>query len=300
MSAPTEYTIQQPIIVKYMGTSNNGIQSHPQSRYAIGYILRGTKFVYRGDHCERLTKGDVFYMGVGCHYTEDVPDENNKFEQITFYYSPEDLQKILLLLSVTYGLNIVNEETCSKCNNNSELAIISWEKLRSFFINTNNYLRDENYLRDMTVEHIKLTELVCLIVSSKDCCIKSRLMSNIDCEKQSFEQVIYDNIFKNVSLAELSSLTNRSLTSFKKTFMKYYDMSPHKWYIKMRLMHSKLLLISTSKSIAEIGVECTFPNTSHFIKLFKREYDTTPATHRARYIQYSKNRDHSQLESVNV
>ena len=49
-------------------------------------------------------------------------------------------------------------------------------------------------------------------------------------------------------------------------------------------MHSRLLLISTSKSISEIGNECTFPNTSHFIKLFKKEYQMTPATYRHRHI----------------
>ena len=62
-------------------------------------------------------------------------------------------------------------------------------------------------------------------------------------------------------------------------------MPPHKWwYIRQRLMHSRLLLISTSKSISEIGNDCTFPNTSHFIKLFKKEYQMTPATYRNRHI----------------
>lgn len=283
-----EATRQQPIIVKYTGTSNNGIQSHTQSRYAIGHILKGTKYVYRGDHCEQLSKGDVFYMGIGCHYTEDVPDENSKYEQIIFYYSPEDLQKVLLQLSVTYGLNITPESSCDRCSDNPQLSTINGENLRNFFCNTNNYLRDDNYRRDITNEQIKMLELIYIIISSKDCCIKNRLLNNIDVDKQAFEQVIYDNIFKDLSLTDLASLTNRSLTSFKKTFVKYYNLSPHKWYIKMRLEHSKLLLISTSKSIAEIGAECTFPNTSHFIKLFKREYNLTPATHRARYIAESK------------
>lgn len=49
-------------------------------------------------------------------------------------------------------------------------------------------------------------------------------------------------------------------------------------------MHSRLLLISTSKSISEIGNACTFPNTSHFIKLFKKEYQMTPAAYRNRHI----------------
>ena len=44
-----------------------------------------------------------------------------------------------------------------------------------------------------------------------------------------------------------------------------------------------LLLISTDKAIAEIGTACAFPNTSHFIKLFRKQYGMTPATYRNRH-----------------
>ena len=43
------------------------------------------------------------------------------------------------------------------------------------------------------------------------------------------------------------------------------------------------MLISTNKSISEIGNDCNFPNTSHFIKLFKKEYGMTPASYRHRH-----------------
>ena len=129
-----------------------------------------------------------------------------------------------------------------------------------------------------------MTELIYLLASHEDCCIKSKLLSNVDSAKENFEQIVYDHIFKDISIEELSKLTNRSLTSFKKEFRRHFQMPPHKWYIRQRLMHSRLLLISTSKSISEIGNECTFPNTSHFIKLFKKEYQMTPATYRHRHI----------------
>ncbi|MBQ5358390.1 MAG: helix-turn-helix transcriptional regulator, partial [Alistipes sp.] len=96
-------------------------------------------------------------------------------------------------------------------------------------------------------------------------------------------QVVYRNIFNDISIEELASLSHRSLTSFKKEFRRHFVMPPHRWFIRQRLMHSRLLLISTSKSISEIGVECAFPNTSHFIKLFKKEYGHTPAIYRSRY-----------------
>ena len=234
---------QQPMIVKYVEALHNGIQSQALSRYAIGYILRGTKYIYDGDKRQTLTRGDVFYLGIGHHYIENFPENGQPFEQVLFYYTPADLQRILLHLNITYGLNISNEHSCENCRNRSHVTMPAWNSLRNFFINTNNYLRDEDFRHDETAENIKMTELIYLIASHEDCCIKSKLLSNVDAAKENFEQTVYDHIFKDISIEELSKLTNRSLTSFKKEFRRHFQMPPHKWYIRQRLMHSRLLLI---------------------------------------------------------
>lgn len=271
---------QQPMIVKYVETTHNGIQSQTLARYAIGYVLRGTKYIYNGDKRQILNRGDVFYVGVGRHYVENIPDGGQPFEQILFYYTPADLQRILLHLNITYGLNISNDHLCERCNGQAHVAMPGWNALRNFFANTNNYLRDEDFRHDETAENIKMTELIYLIVSHEECCLKSKVLNNADAAKENFEQIVYDHIFDDVSVEELAKQTNRSLTSFKKEFQRHFQMPPHRWYIRQRLMHSRLLLISTSKSISEIGNECTFPNTSHFIKLFKKEFRMTPASYR--------------------
>jgi AraC-like DNA-binding protein len=103
----------------------------------------------------------------------------------------------------------------------------------------------------------------------------------MDVASGNFEQIVYNHMFKDVSIEQLSEICNRSLTSFKKEFRRHFEMPPHKWYIRQRLMHSRLLLISTTKSVSEIGHECAFPNTSHFIKLFKKEYSITPSAYRS-------------------
>lgn len=271
---------QQPMIVKYVETTRNGIQSRTSSRYAIGYVLRGTMYVYDGDKRQALDRGEVFYMGIGRHYVEYVPDGGQPFEQILFYYTPADLQRILLHLNITYGLSISNEHLCERCNGHSHVAMPGWSSLRSFFVNTNNYLRDEEFRHDETAENIKMTELIYLLVSHEDCCLKSKVLNNADAAKENFEQIVYDHIFRDVAIETLARRSNRSLTSFKKEFYRHFHMPPHRWFIRQRLMHSRLLLISTSKSISEIGNECTFPNTSHFIKLFKKEFRMTPAAYR--------------------
>jgi AraC-like DNA-binding protein len=135
-------------------------------------------------------------------------------------------------------------------------------------------------MHDEAAEDMKMTELIYLITSQRDCCLKSKVLSNVDSAHDNFEQIIYSNIFSDLAIEELAEMCNRSLTSFKKEFKRHFFMPPHRWFIKQRLIQSRLLLISTSKSISEIGIECTFPNTSHFIKLFKKQYGTTPAIYR--------------------
>lgn len=271
----------QPTIVKYIEPSCPGIQLLNLSRCAIGYVVRGHKNIYYGDKHYTITRGEVFYLGVGNHYIEDISDDGRPFEQIVVYYSPQLLQRILLHLNMSFAIDISNSHSCEKCRLMNHVVVPSTMALRSFFTHTASYLQEDNFIHDETAENIKVTELVYLIVSQADSCLKSKVLANVDSARDNFEQTIYSHIFCDISIEELASKCNRSLTSFKKEFKRHFFAPPHRWFIHQRLMQSRLLLVSTSKSISEIGNECTFPNTSHFIKLFKKEYGYTPAIYRS-------------------
>ena len=273
----------QPTIVKYVEANYAGIQLLRLTRCAIGYLVRGTKFIYYGDARHTINKGEIFYMGVGNHYVEEILDEGRPFEQIVVYYSPEQLQRILLNLNMNFSINITNSHQCDSCHRLNHVAQAAPASLRSFFNHAATYLQEDNFMHDQTAENIKMTELIYLLISQRDGCLKSKVLSNVDASRDNFEQIIYSHIFNDISIERLAEKSNRSLTSFKKEFKRHFFMPPHRWFIRQRLMQSRLLLISTSKSISEIGIECTFPNTSHFIKLFKKQYGTTPAIYRSRH-----------------
>lgn len=281
----------QPMIMKYIQPFRNGIQSQNLYRHGIGYVLRGQKYIYDGDSRQQVNRGDVFYLGTGNHYMEDIPEANRPFEQIIFYYTNEQLSHILKNLSIVYKLNINNSHSCEKCRSSSHIIYPSWSMIRSFFTTINHYIKDDVFSQDSTAESIKITELIYLIVTQQDCCLTSKILSNIDLSRESFEQTIQNHIFEDISINELAGKCNRSLTSFKKEFRRHYFEPPHKWFIKQRLMHSRLLLISTDKSVSEIGIECNFPNTSHFIKLFKKEYNLTPANYRHHHHRADDNQE---------
>ncbi len=276
--------VQQPVIAKYAQPFHNGIQSYNLSRHGIGMVLRGKKYIYSGDVRQEIGRGDLFFLATGNHYIEDQPEANRPFEQIMFYYTPSQLASILSQLSITYHLNISNDHSCAACREQNFVVCEATSALRNFFLTTNNYIKDELFNHDETAENLKMTELIYLIVSQEDNCIKSKVMDNADTGKESFEQIIYAHIFEDIPIEELARMCNRSLTSFKKEFKKHFIEPPHRWFIKQRLMHARLLLISTNKSISEVGLECGFPNTSHFIKLFKKAYGHTPVSYRHRHV----------------
>ena len=270
----------QPTIVKYVEANYAGIHLLKLNRCAIGFVTRGTKYIYYGDARHTISKGEVFYMGVGNHYVEEVMEDGRPFEEIVVYYTPEHLQRILLYLNMSYSINITNTHQCEHCRRLNHISVPAAGAMRSFFTHADSYLHDDNFMHDETAENIKMTELIYLIISLSDGCLKSKVLNNVDSARDNFEQIIYAHIFSDVSIEKLAEKSNRSLTSFKKEFKRHFFMPPHRWFIRQRLMQSRLLLISTSKSISEIGIECTFPNTSHFIKLFKKQYGTTPAIYR--------------------
>ncbi len=281
----TDNTTCRPIVSRLIQSALTGIQTHMNSRQGIGYVVSGKKYIYNSDSRQEVASGDLFYLSTGSHYTENIPGDNTPYEQIIFYYTPEQMSRILGRLSLDYGIKITNDHNCSNCYEKKQVVYPGWDTVRSFFSSVAQYSRDNAFNHDHIAETLKLTELVYLIVTKPECCLKSKVLQNSDLTGESFEQIIYRNVFTNKTIEELAKECKKSLTSFKKEFNKHFFEPPHRWFIRQRLMKSRLLLISSGKPIAEIGNECLFPNTSHFIKLFKKEYGMTPATYRNKHTE---------------
>jgi AraC-like DNA-binding protein len=81
----------------------------------------------------------------------------------------------------------------------------------------------------------------------------------------------------------LDSLEKRLFVSkyrLCREFSSYYGRSPLQYLNSLRIQKAKALLEQTDISIHSIGYDVGISNTSHFIKLFKRETSKTPAQYR--------------------
>ena len=268
-----------PDVVKVVETSSEGIRSTNLSRMAIGFVVRGRKLIYHNDSSVVVGEGDMFWLDAGVHYEENVV-EDELFEQIVFYVSPADLQRIIISLNSNYGLSCDSAHQCDACRRNNFVVCRPSVELHDFFVGVNQSFRRSDLRRNKIGSRIKLSELIYLIVSGEDAGLRREIVAGADVVNGQFAKEIYNNVFNDVSIEILARKTNRSLTSFKKEFRRQFDVPPHKWFIDQRLQRAKVLLMSTNMTISEIGAECAFTNISHFIKLFKQRFDDTPASMR--------------------
>ena len=267
-------------VVRITERENSGIRSISLSRIAIGYILSGTKYIYNNDKFYQIGEGDLFMLGAGFHYEENIVGVNGRFEQIIFYFAANTLQQMIFGLNINYGLTFSSRHSCQHCIVQNFAMSKADVPLSNFFVGIDLSLRNSGLLHNDIGQRIKLNELIYLVLSGDDNCIKRKLLRSADTSSGHFVNTIYENIFNDISIERLAELTNRSLTSFKKEFRRIFDSSPHHWIINQRLDRAKILLSSTSRTVSEIGSECGFANISHFIKLFKQRYKHTPATYR--------------------
>lgn len=269
-------------VVKITERENSGVRSLSLSRIAVGFVLSGTKYLYCNDYSYSIEEGSLFILDVGFHYEENIVGANGRFEQITFYLSAKCLQQVIFGLNINYGLSFASHHTCTRCMSRNFANMKASVPQRNFFVSIDLSLRSSGLLHNDVGQRIKLNELIYLLLSEEDGCIRRKILRAADTESGQFVSVIYDNIFNDISVEMLAELTNRSLTSFKKEFRRLFRASPHRWIVEQRLDRAKIMLVSTSRTVSEIGAECAFANISHFIKLFRQRYKETPASFRRR------------------
>jgi AraC-like DNA-binding protein len=94
----------------------------------------------------------------------------------------------------------------------------------------------------------------------------------------SLQRTMESNYCFNLKLEQFAQLSNRSLSAFKRDFQKFYRTTPGKWLSEKRLKHARNLLVNAGRSVTEAAFESGFENPSHFSRIFRQHYGTTPGS----------------------
>ena len=88
-------------------------------------------------------------------------------------------------------------------------------------------------------------------------------------------RIMHENVYKNLSVPEIATLCNMSVSSLKKKFSLYSDKGVGKYfsYVKMR---QAIVLLCEGVSAPEISDMLGFSSVNYFYSAFKREIGLTP------------------------
>jgi len=162
---------------------------------------------------------------------------------------------------------------------NFDVSTAKVEPLMILFIESINHLLENPEIADGNLIASKLKELI-LLLGKTESSIHDFINKLFTPYEHDFKEVIQQNTFVNLPLADLASLCGCSLATFKRRFKKYYNNSPAKYLLLRKLEKSIQLLSMEDISIAEVAFECGFNNINHFNKAFKKQYGLSPSQSR--------------------
>jgi AraC-like DNA-binding protein len=139
---------------------------------------------------------------------------------------------------------------------------------------------DEGREPDQSLLELKFKELILAIADNP---FNGELLSYFSSLLQppqavTLQQVMDDNFCFNLKLEDFAKLSARSLSAFKRDFIRIYTTSPGKWLMEKRLNHAHQLLVNLGKTVAEAAFESGFESASHFSRAFRQRFGMPPGT----------------------
>lgn len=221
----------------------------------VMYIMEGTMHVQHMDRTFEANKGDVVL--IDCNNPHYYQAENG-LEFTFIHFDGSNSHEI-----VEHILAIRGPLIRSKNN-----ALIG-----SFIYDTVNFYENGGY-ESMFATSMRVYKLL-------------QLLHDVDDYQTQKENPIHmaihyikDNIGKKITLKELSEIANMSVYYFSHRFKEETGFSPMDYVINTRLEKAKMLLVRTTKTVAEIAYEVGYGSSGSFINIFNDKVGCSPKTYR--------------------
>ncbi len=90
-----------------------------------------------------------------------------------------------------------------------------------------------------------------------------------------------NNIEAPLSLPDIAGQCNLSLRQIERLFHKHRGVTPSQYYLSLRLMHAKQLLLNTNRSVIDISIATGFETQSYFTACYRKHFGRSPRSHRS-------------------
>ena len=268
--------------------------------HAVIFVLEGEKKFVSPTQTIHVRKGHILFIRRGYYLMQETIDSN--YRSLVFFFNEKLLKEFVgqhlemfttaprsvgrpapeggastqLLDSKAPEASVAPSGAGETDASGALLVFEITESLNKFTESIFPYFHQETpYLNHFL--RLKLQELLLHILEiDHSGQFKSILFSLYKGEKVDLEYLMNSYYLKPLSLEELSRLSGRSLSAFKRDFQEQFNNSPALWIKNKRLEYAGLQLEKTNKNVSEISMEIGYESVSHFIKAYKEKFGQTP------------------------
>jgi AraC-like DNA-binding protein len=258
---------------KYKRVNRSGTRNVFLTEHTLVFTISGTKLLHLPERVLDIGPGSVVLLKRGIYAMAEYLERSRDFEAL------------MLFLPVRTVREFVQRQKLQLPKGKQELfylVVPADELLAGFRDQYRGYFGKQ--LRDMEeLLSVKLQELLLLLLATEErASVLAFLSALLQEEPEDLAFTVQSYLFQPLTLEELASLSNRSLATFKRDFQRHYHTAPRQWINCKRLEHARMLLQTTAQPVGDIALACGFESASHFIRLFRRAFGTTPQTIRAK------------------
>lgn len=230
-------------------------------------MLEGKKTWHTTQGSYELNVGDCVFVRKGAAIVKQFVETEFCF---FLFFVPDDFICEVLKSKSTPIRNFVKKYDALITIDNSAFVNAFFQSMLPYF--------DASNQPDQSLLELKFRELILTISDNPG---NGELLSYFrsllsDPQIVSLQRVMEENFCFNLKLEEFAKLSCRSLSAFKRDFLRLYQTSPGKWLIERRLMHARHLLANMGKTVAEAAFESGFESPSHFSRAFRLRFATSP------------------------
>ena len=262
-----KYNNNATILYKSFNYDSNNLEFYTQT-YCIVFNCSGIETITSYDFKEVIIReNELLFLPKDMYLISDFIKTDKSLEAFLFFFDDDIIEKFLSIKKLKKNI-VYKKVSFYKMDVNSSVI----EYMNALKQVSKNQFNSKHFLE------LKLLELLFIIDSTdtENRLINSLLSRNIDKNKRNIKSLMKKYFLSNLTLNDYAVLSGRSLSTFHRDFKRYNIITPKQYLLDLKLKYAYNLLKNSDKSVSEVSSEVGYENVSHFIKAFKKKYNTTP------------------------
>ncbi len=276
--------IQNTFGIKHNIEPNFGKVWHYHPELELHYVVRGEGVRFIGDNISNFSSGEIILMGENLPHTFRCSDkyyqqnQELEVEAIVIQFLPDCLGKDLFTLPEAYLIPKLFEKAKKGMvltgETREQIAELMKKAATASHMDRLILLLSMLSILSETSEYAPITSGYAFYHSNESDIIRLNKIYSYT----------LSNYKKEISLEEISSISNLSITSFCRYFKLMTKKTYYDFLIEIRISHACRLLVEDKIPTEVICFDCGFNNVSNFYRHFKKIAGMTPMDYKRRYL----------------